>query len=305
MARLLLFLPICLFLQDRQCRDCAESASDGGPAEQVATTYLPATSLPGQELVKGLSAAPFVPFPGNIPWEPLREISLRRQQAIEALIRSDPPHFLQTCLDRYDAEVHGYSCILQKRERVYGRLLPVEVVEVHFREKPFSVYMNWRQGAGRAMRTLYVEGENGDRMLARPSGLLSNLGVFARPVDSPEIKAAGRYIVTEFGMRLGTVRTLKPMLEARKRNALHVRYDGVFRVPETGDRLCYKLVRTPYDPPEDEGVNELIIYIDAETWLQVGSVLKDVQGQLIAEYFFRDIRLNPTFSANQFSRGAL
>lgn len=305
MARLLLFLPICLILQDRQCRDCAEGNGDVGPVVQVAPAYLPGASIPGQELVKGLSAAPLVPFPGNIPWEPLREISIRQQQAIEALIRHDPPRFLQMCIDRYDAEVHAYSCIMQKRERVYDRLLPTEVVETHFRERPFSVFMNWRQGVGMAQRTLYVQGENGNRMLARPAGLLSNLGVFARDVDSREIKASGRYIVTEFGMKLGTIRTLKPMLEAKKRHALFVRYDGLYRVPETGDRLCYKLVRTPYQPPEDEGVNELTIYIDLETWLQVGSVLKDARGELIAEYYFRDIHLNPKFRPNQFSRSAL
>ncbi|MBM4070719.1 MAG: DUF1571 domain-containing protein [Planctomycetes bacterium] len=305
MARLLLFLPICLFLQDRRCQDCTETAGEGGPVAQVASAYLPKASLPGQELFKCLSAAPFVPFPATIPWEPLREVSIRRQQAIEDLIRRDVPAFLQMCIDRYDAEVKAYSAIMQKRERVFSRLLPTEVVETHFREQPFSVFMNWRQGVGMAQRTLYVHGENGNRMLARPSGLLGNLGVFARDVDSREIKAAGRYIVTEFGMKLGTVRSLKPMLEARKRNALHVRYDGLYRVPETGDRLCYKIVRTPYDPPEDEGVNELTIYIDTETWLQVGSVLKDARGELIAEYYFRDIRLDPKFSQNQFSRSAL
>src|SRR5262245_55763239 len=132
MVRLLLFLPVCLILQDRQCRDCAEPVGDAGPLVALKTEYLPATNLPGQEFVAGLSAAPLVPFPANIPWEPLREISLRRQQAIENLLRQDPPRFLQMCVERYDREVRGYSCILQKRERVYNRLLPTEVVEAHF-----------------------------------------------------------------------------------------------------------------------------------------------------------------------------
>lgn len=266
MARLLLFLPVCLFLQDQRCAcEVIEPADDPDRVIQVDAEY----------------------------------------QSIEAVLRNDPPRFLQMCLDRYDREVHGYSCTLQKRERVSGKLLPVEVVEAHFREKPFSVSMNWKKGAGRAQKTLYVEGENQNRMLARPAGLLSFVGVVAKDVNSPEIKAAGRYTITEFGMKLGTLRTLKPMIEARKRNALHVNYEGIFHVPETGNRRCYKLVRKPYDPPEDGGVNELTVYIDVDTWLQVGSVLKDAGGQLIAEYYFRDIRLNPSFAANQFSKAAM
>jgi outer membrane lipoprotein-sorting protein len=63
--------------------------------------------------------------------------------------------------------------------------------------------------------------------------------------------------------------------------------------------------RTKYARPEDDGVTELIIYVDTETLLQVGTVLKGADGQLIAEYYFRDIRLNPQFRPNQFTRAAL
>lgn len=264
MARLLLILLVCLFLQDRRCCDGADGDDVAGDAQAV---------------------------------------DLKTE--VESLLRRDAPRFLQMCIERYDQQIHSYSCILQKQERIHGKLLPVEIVEAHFREQPFSVFMNWKKGAGRAQRTLYVEGENNNQLLARPAGLLASLGVFARDVNSPEIKAAGRYTITEFGMKLGTLRTLKPMLEARKRGALHIRYEGIFRVPETGDRLCYKLVRTPYEPRDGEDLNELTIYIDVETWLQVGSVLKDSQGQLIAEYFFRSIHLNTSFETHQFSREAL
>jgi hypothetical protein len=36
--------------------------------------------------------------------------------------------------------------------------------------------------------------------------------------------------------------------------------------------------------------------------MQVGSVLLDAEGNLIAEYYFRDFELNPTFSEKQFTR---
>jgi outer membrane lipoprotein-sorting protein len=79
----------------------------------------------------------------------------------------------------------------------------------------------------------------------------------------------------------------------------------VYKVPELGDRTCYKFVRTPYTPHEDDDLNELTLYIDTETWLQVGSVLKNERGELIAEYWFRDVNLNPEFDDDQFTRKAL
>ena len=42
-----------------------------------------------------------------------------------------------------------------------------------------------------------------------------------------------------------------------------------------------------------------------QTWLMVGTILRGEEGQLIAEYYFRDIHLNPTFAKDQFTRKAL
>ena len=74
---------------------------------------------------------------------------------------------------------------------------------------------------------------------------------------------------------------------------------------EAGDRVCYTLRRDQYPKPEEDGVTELTIYIDKETYLQVGAVLKGEGGKLIASYYFRDIKLNPEFKADQFTRAAL
>ena len=71
------------------------------------------------------------------------------------------------------------------------------------------------------------------------------------------------------------------------------------------NRLCYKLRRFHPEQPEDDGVTELIIYVDRENWLQVGSVLRDSQGQLIAEYYFTNLLLNPSLNDDHFDRNLL
>ena len=66
--------------------------------------------------------------------------------ANDALAETDPTAFLEACIRRYDREVKGYHCTLHKQERLEGKLQPSEVIDVDFREKPFSVLMDWRKG---------------------------------------------------------------------------------------------------------------------------------------------------------------
>lgn len=229
---------------------------------------------------------------------------------LEDLAAKDPIAFLDRCLERYEREVRGYRFTFLKQERVNGKLRPKEIVKVHFREKPFSVHMNWIEGRGKAVRTLYVEGENDGNLLARP--FITLLPVQSVKPDGVEAMATSRFPITESGMKKGMINTVDAFRDAQKKGSLHVRYEGIQPLREVGNRMCYKFVRSPYeskdwqtDLDKEERLNELIIYIDRETLLQVGSVLKDVEGNLIAEYYFRDVELNPTFDENQFTDKAL
>jgi hypothetical protein len=227
-------------------------------------------------------------------------------RTLEELAEKDPVAFLQRCLDRYEKDVTGYTCIFEKQERVKGTLRQKEKIKIHFNEKPFSVHMDWKKGwdALGARRTLFVEGKNDGLLIAR--ALHHDFGpILVKKLDDPQVTATSRFGINEFGMYKGARSTMVAMRKAKERGELHVKYEGIVQVKEAGDRPCYKLVRTPYHPPEDDGCNELVIYIDKDTLLQVGSTLKDSDGKLIADYFFHDIHLNPTFTPEQFTKKAL
>src|SRR5437870_1937778 len=68
------------------------------------------------------------------------------RKELERLARTDPVAFLEKCLERYDREVRGYRVTLVKQERLRGRLGPKERIEACFREEPFSVRMDWKEG---------------------------------------------------------------------------------------------------------------------------------------------------------------
>jgi hypothetical protein len=264
-----------------------------------------------RQLAGAVALAPAQGFPGALSWYPLHDIGARRGVTLENLLHARPVAFLELCLERYEREVRGYTVTFIKKERIDGKLYPpgkndYEEIKVAFREQPFSVFFDWKKHRRLAARALYVEGQNKNKLLARP--FLTFMGIQERDLNDPEARKYGRYTMAEFGLGKATQRTVAAMHKAEARGALHVRYEGMVTLAEVGDRVCYKFVRTPYEPPEEEGVYELTLYIDCENWLQIGSILRDAEGHLIAEYFFRDIELippHPEFPPEQFDRKAL
>jgi hypothetical protein len=225
------------------------------------------------------------------------------------LAKTDPVAFLEWALIRYDREVKGYSCLLIKQERLHGELHPREKIEVLFREKPFSVFMAWKEGSKALTapeRVLYVEGENDGMLLAKVRLLPSP--VKKDPLGEEALRS-GRYPITEFGMKVGTRRALTSWKDAQNdpkaQGPLQVEF-GEKEVKELG-RTCYALRRFGYTHKYADGAVEVesTLYFDRETWLQVGSVLKGRDGELIGEFLFKDVRLNPPFKDDAFSKKAV
>jgi len=267
MYRLLTLLPLSLTL------GCA-TAVPAGPHAEIATVTDDGAALPPED-------------------------------KLVTLARTEPLAFLEACIRRYDREVKGFTCLLIKQERINGDLLKPEEMKVAFRDDPHSVLMEWQKGERRAKRVLYVKGENNDKIIVLPAGLLGRTGTWERPVDGEEARASGRYPLSEFGIRLGTLRTLAAWQAAAKRGSLKVEYLGDQKVPELGGRVCHVLKRGGYEKPEDDGITESTFFFDKETWLQLGSILKGEEGKTIATYFFRDLEVNPKFDADSFSRKAV
>lgn len=273
------------------------------PPEQVKPTIVfQGDELTRQELLAALAQLPGQGFPGSYAWAPLESIGRKKLYTLETLLHYNPVLVLEECRARYAREVKGYTCIFRKHERVKGTLLAPEKIEVHFSEQPFCVHMNFLAG-GTATKVVYPDGANYDNLAARPR--FPSFFVVSRSINASDVMQSSRFPISQFGIQKGTESTLASMGRAKARGALHVRYDGVFKVAELDGRECYKLVRTPYDPPELEGICEYTLYIDKELMLQTGSVLRDKNGELIAEYFFRDVKLNPDFKKDQFTRNAL
>ncbi len=284
MRRILLCLPLCLLL-------APESPPLKAPDDKTRPAEVVDQSRTVGFAVGSWSAPLLFPLPDDAQ--------------MEQLAKTDPIAFFRAILRRYDREVTSYTCTLEKTERLDGQVQPTEEIAIWFREYPFSALLEWNKGARLAKRSLYVRGQNNDKLLVLPNGrLLSLAGVVERDVDSASAKSSGRYLQSEFGIKIGTERTVSSWEAAKKNNALHIEYLGIKKVPELGNRPCYVFKRAPYDKPEEDGITEATLYIDKETWLQSGSVVKGADG-LIGAYYFRDVKINPDFKPDTFTKKAL
>jgi hypothetical protein len=135
--------------------------------------------------------------------------------------------------------------------------------------------------------------------------LLRFAGIQSRAPNSADAMSTSRYPINEFGIKLGTQRTLSAWYAARKRGDLKVNFLGEVKPKELDGRPCWKVQRVGYPEPEDGGVLESTFFFDKETWLQTGTILTGEEGKLIGYYYFRDIELNPTFPEETFTRAAL
>jgi hypothetical protein len=185
-------------------------------------------------------------------------------------------------------------------------LQPTEMIDVSFREKPFSVLFDWREGARLASKVLYVKGENNDQLLVKPAGWRGRLvSSVERDPDGADARESSRYPMTDFGIKRGTIRAIAAWGAAEKEGSLKYEYRGKRKIAEAGNRECYVLHRFDYRMPEEDGITQATLYYDVENLLQVGSTLKGSRGQLIGDYWFRDIKLNPDFPPDTFTRAGL
>ncbi len=250
----------------------------------------------------GYRAATYVPTPKvDAPVD----IDPSGHEAELELCKKDPIAFLEKCVKRYDETVRSYRTTFRKYERGKTKEKDDEIIDVIFRESPFSVRMTWKKGRQlfamppTPSHSLYVAGENDNKLLA----LAFSSTPWEKDVDAPDVVGRSRYRVDQFGFKKATERTIASMKKARAAGTLQVRFVGMSKSAE--DRSCYHFVRTPYDPVEEDGINKLEFWIDAETLLQTHSILSDRDGKRIAEYIFTNVQINPEFSEGAFTRNSL
>lgn len=260
--------------------------------------------------------------------------SLPPDEEFARLARTDPVAMFDECLIRYQREVKGFKCGLEKEERIKGELKPLEKIALYVRgEVPdpatnkthIEVLMKWKEGAQKVMLfkvegVLYREDQSRDKMTTwRPDAVLSKANEVS--IVGKDAQGASRYCIQDAGLYRTMLRTYNAWKTHQDAKTFNFAYEGLRAIPQLGGVECHvvkRICRTPELDPfamdfkvsssdtlEQEGFSEVTVFVDAKRWLQVGTELRRANGELIGAYYFKDVELNPTFSPETFEKDGL
>lgn len=215
-------------------------------------------------------------------------------EQLEALARADPIAFLTYALDHYNRHIRDYQCVLFKQERINGKLLHAQRLEIQFLDEPFALLFNYLENGGLAQKILYnsvgTDGKPTTTFRILPAGVLRHAGWQSRDIHGPEALANSRKTLDQFGFE----------------NALLMLRDVATRATETGrlrklaylgqrevdGRTTLLFERVVHAEGADFPDSICLYHIDLATLLPTGVTSLDKDGELLGHYLFTQLRVN-------------
>ena len=212
------------------------------------------------------------------------------------LAETDHIALLEMAVDRYDRTIRNYSGTFIKQERIKGELGPVQVIAFKFIQKPFSLFMEWKENPLGTDRLLYVEGRNDDKMLVHPTGLLKWLKCLKLGPNGKQAKKSTLRPCEKFGFRRNMLEALKVYRLAKKNGELTIKSSGA----KTIDGREYLILERILPEKKGYPTARLVVRLDMEYILPVQITCYDRQGDLISRYAFCDLKFNTNLTDRDF-----
>ncbi len=234
-----------------------------------------------------------------------------RLETVEARAARDPMGFLQECLDRYDHTVRDYTCTFTKQELVGGKLSAEQVMRAYFREKPFSVRLEWIKNEDKCSRVLYVADKwvkDGKQMAVVEPGAIARLFIpyVMREIQGVDAKKSSRRTIDQFGIRNSLSLVMKYCKLAEEQGQLKFEYVGN---GEVGGRQTLVFERhLPYT--NEDGIwpdRVLVVHIDKELYapLLCEAYADDAKQVLLGKYMTTDLKLNKNLPESVFTKAGM
>jgi hypothetical protein len=195
----------------------------------------------------------------------------------------------------------AYVGTLEQQVRIKGELREPVLLDFKVRHSPFSVYLKWKSDGQEA---LYVEGENGGRLLAHPTrGLAALKGTWRLRPDSQQAMRDFLHPVTEFGIQSLTAMTWR-FYEARdfSRDEMKILIQPCLANGLPATRYVVEFA----GPQVSQDYSKSVLTFDSETGLLVAMENYDwtregQQGPLLERYLYHGLRAAPELKASDFS----
>nr|WP_161501628.1 DUF1571 domain-containing protein [Rhodopirellula sp. SM50] len=254
--------------------------------------------------------------------EPPHAATAGRSSLLTATAESADSHPLLPCLElaregfeRIEQEIRDYTCVLEKREWIDGKLTGPERIFAKVRHErsdddqmvtPFGVYMKFLEPEGVAGREiLFVKQSDQSKMLVRKGGKRFAFLTVSLDPTSRMAMLGNRYPITEFGIKrlvqrmidLGTKELAYQECKVDIRSSLdvadHQHACTCIEVthPIKRDPFQYHIARIYLDE-----VLNVPVRFESYDWPSEGSD----QPVLHEEYIYRDLKLNVALSDEEF-----
>ena len=253
-------------------------------------------------------------LPGSLRNQTLRQGCNRRaENARKKGSLEDVLAFAQRALDRIDQDVHDYTCILIKRERVDGEDRGWQFMEAKIRHRqkdgdqikvPFSVYLKFLQPKSLAGReVIYVETRDNGDLVARRGGRRSpNMTLRLMPT-SPLAMEGNRYPITEIGFQTLAQRLIEVLNKEMEYRDGDIQ---VFENAKVGDRKCthYRLVHHKKRPNLTYYMAEVSVddELGVPIFYRAFDFPREEGGEpvLLEQYVYQNVKLNVGLTDHDF-----
>ncbi|HYV36484.1 MAG TPA: DUF1571 domain-containing protein [Gemmataceae bacterium] len=192
--------------------------------------------------------------------------------------------------------VNSYQCVLIAQERVSGKLLPENVMQLSFRKNPFSVYMKWIAPQDKVgQEVLFVYGQNQNRMQVMAAGFAKSFGWMNKEVNDPLVMQHSRHKITETGMGNLIERCTKCWEAERLQGLTEVRLNEY----EYNKRRCVRIETWHTQKHPNFYCWRNVVYLDSESHLPVRMECYDWPqgngpqgGELLECFSYIDVNFN-------------
>jgi hypothetical protein len=213
-------------------------------------------------------------------------------------------------LEEIKNNVHDYSAVILKRERVGGEVVK-RWMFIKFREPPFSVYLNYLDAGKldgsnedvKGREVIYVEGRNDGKLLVHTPGLLYGaLGSMHLPPTGFLAMKGERHPITDIGLA-NMCRQLIQRGEAADPAKVQVKRYSEARI---NSRACTLFEVYPIWDEKTKQDYLARIYLDNQwkfpTRVEIYEVPKDARQppQIVEEYTYLDLKINNGYTDADF-----
>jgi hypothetical protein len=191
-------------------------------------------------------------------------------------------------------KLNDYTCILNKRELVKGKVLEQNNIIVKFK-KPLCIYLKWTEGSDKGNEAIYVQGKYKNELQVHMGGLFNFYNFSLDPKGNTAMKN-NRHAITE--AYIGQiVYLIKSNFDLYKKSGEgSITYEGIQEL--AGEKTM--LFKATFPASKGYYAHRMMISIDAKTYLPIRTEIYGWENEFLEMYYYSKIKINVGLTTKDF-----